>query len=343
MNPLQQASNLLQVPNALNTQNRFSSFGAPSPLSQPLNNSNTAFGSASRLASNATFGQASQLGSASISGQSGQSISTSPFGQATRLASTSGFGQPSSLGANSPFTTNSTANPFSNQQSQANFSLSSASPFAVSNNNDINNRTNDQPTSTFGQPGFGQQSTNPVSSFSGSNPNVNQISPFAQNTQSNSNNAIQSLHTSFDQNRQSQSISPFQANNDNNMMTPLSHAHPSALSQTNESTATPALSDYAGHRNGQLQTWKGRSVTNIEGNNYYHKTGNNTGSSKDLERIWFPDGPPVNNSYAIESGEAYAKYGADLEQQYRTCAQHGRFTDGIPILAPQRAWTRFDL
>lgn len=320
--------------------NTSSAFGQASQLG----GSTPAFGQASQPGPAATFGQSSQLGNNSPFAQASQTGATSAFGQASQLGGTSAFGQPSSLGGSSAFGQASALG-----QSKPAFGQSTQPGNAFSSS---------QPTSAFGQPTQMNQAS-PFAAAAQAVPATS--SPFAGAVQTQSTpfgggsafgQTNQSTSSPFGQ--ASQSSSPFaqpaqqQSQNQANtsaVKSPFapSHGHPpQATASAAGDTATPPLSSYVQQSNGYLQSWRGRPVTYIDNVPYFSKTGN-VRDSNSLERIWFPGGPPASNAYAADKEELYQKAGATIEEAYRHCAETGDFHGKVPLLAPIRAWTRYDI
>lgn len=311
-----------------------SAFGQPSQMGAP-----PAFGQPSQTGASSAFGQPSQPGASSAFGQ------PSAFGQASQLGGGSAFGKPSSLGASNAFgqasglgqpkpafgQPSAAGNPFSNPQSSSGFGqpsqIGQASPFAAA----------------------AQQQQQQTATGAGSG-----LWPQQQNAQGGNTSGFAggSASMAVDLVAQQPAQGPTQANT-SAIKSPFAvgHTHPppqagpavaGGVAGSTNDTPTPPISSYAQHRNGQLNSWRGAPVTQKEGIPYFSKTGNIRDASS-LERIWFPDGPPAGNPYTAESEELFAKAGSEVESAYRSCAEQGAFNGMVPLLAPIRAWTRFDL
>ncbi|KAF2155330.1 hypothetical protein K461DRAFT_292200 [Myriangium duriaei CBS 260.36] len=333
-----------------------SAFGQPSQMG-----AKPAFGQPSQPSAGSAFGQPSQLGGSSAFGQPSQPATASPFGQPSQIGGGSAFGKPSGLGTSGAFGQPSSlgqsrspfgqpsqpSSTFSNQQSSGGFGQPSqpiqSSPFATAAQQ--NQQTNTG--SGFGQSGFGQQPQASQNPFGGAA--QNQQSPFATASQTNTaqnpfSQNTQSSASSFGQPSQQQSQTQTQANT-SAVKSPFAPTHthppPGAVASSGD-TATPSVNSYAQHANGQLRSWRGRPVAYIDGAPYFSKTGN-VNNSQSLERVWFPEGPPAGNPYTADSEELYSKAGGSVEETYRRCSEQGIFQGSVPLLAPQRAWTRYDI
>jgi len=86
--------------------------------------------------------------------------------------------------------------------------------------------------------------------------------------------------------------------------------------------------------NGRILTWHGKPVKYIENVPCYQGTGNT------WERIWFPDGAPLPQSWEPPSQE----YTQEMIQAYQYLMQNGQFQGGImPEIAPRVEMARFDV
>ncbi|KAG8630609.1 hypothetical protein KVT40_002228 [Elsinoe batatas] len=353
-----------------------SAFGQPSQMGgasgfgQP---STSAFGQPSQPGATSAFGQPSQPGATSAFGQPSQSGTTSAFGQPSQMGGTSTFGKPSQPGASAFGQPSQPGTSAFGQPSQSGASAfgqpfqpttsAFGQPSPVGGGGAFGQPSGQgQTTSAFGQPSqpgnsfsnqqssgaFGQPNQPNTSSpfaagaqqASGTSPfaaAANRPSPFAQQQHASSGNAT----NPFSQPSQS-TPSPFAQANTSAVKSPM--AQPQAAPQAGGATdtATPPLNTYAQIQGNQLRSWYGKPVTYIDNQPYYSKTGNLRDDSS-LERIWHPEGAPQPNPYTQDKEELYAKYGSTVEAQYKTCAEQGRFTAGIPLLAPKREWIRFDV
>ena len=321
--------------------------GADSAYGQPSQpGATSAFGQPSQPGSTSAFGQPSQPGATSAFGQPSQPGTTSAFGQPSQLSGGSAFGAPSAVGGTGAFGQPSapvqSGSAFGQPSQPGNpFQQNQSSPFAAAQSQPANT------SSPFGQPSqagpspFAAAGQNKSSPFAAAGQSNTSSGPFGQSTQASA--------SPFAQNAQQQGQSQNQANTSAVKSPFTSHAHPPASTNTQgpatgatNDTATAPITSYAQHANGQLRSWKGNAVKYVDGSPYFSRTGN-VNDAASLERIWCPDGPPTTNIYMSEAEELYQKYGSAVEGAYRTCAEQGSFEGPVPLLAPTRAWTRYDI
>ncbi|TKA27942.1 hypothetical protein B0A50_04007 [Salinomyces thailandicus] len=317
-----------------------SAFGAPSALG----GTGSAFGKPSGLGGNSVFGQASQP----AFGQS--SFGKPDFGQASQPTG----GQP--------------------QQQQTPFSSQSAqpSPFAAaagqSSGFGAASQAQQLPTNPFAQAGGAQQSSGfgAAGSQPGSNPFANKpasIPAFGQPSQpangfglaSQQNNSGGGFGSGFGQSSRvatsESSSTPFGApsqtsagsNSGFGSAAAPNTAPPPQQPKGTFSTGPSATSHYTTRTaNGTLQTWKKQPVRYDEANNPSFLNP----STRKSERIWHPNGPPLNaNPYAEAPPEVYTtELVAMLKEAYDHVSETGTFKDGImPEIPPKREWVRWDL
>lgn len=339
-----------QTSSAFGQPSSTSGFGKPSSLGQ----SSSTFGpqqSATEPVS--VFGKPAQPGRPSTSfGQPastlGQPTSIAPsfgqpsnpisaFGQPTTSAvafgspsAPAGFGQASSLGQqHAPAST--LGAPGSSHQAQSGFSQVNnvfGQPSAPAPSNAFSQAPTSS-TSVFGQhptqttSGFGQPTT------AVSNPFAQPAAVLAPNTFSQPSTASSNLRQPPTQpsNVFGQPSNPF------SRAPPESSKGPfGTLADTQSKTKTQQEhATYAGDR---LKTWKGKPVF-YEENIPYTRA-----QDGELEKIYFPNGPPPLTKSPELPDELYDD---GTKENYKFMLSHGAFKDGImPNLPPKRAWCKWD-
>lgn len=123
----------------------------------------------------------------------------------------------------------------------------------------------------------------------------------------------------------------------------------SAISSSPSTSADPSTYSTRDPQSGRLRTWKNRPVEYVpknpaepnEFNACYRRADDNQ-----LERIWFPDGPPGQQKDAVAPEEWYAdeeKVGK-LKEEFDYVRNNGAFKDGVmPDIPPKADWVAWDI
>ena len=99
--------------------------------------------------------------------------------------------------------------------------------------------------------------------------------------------------------------------------------------------STPDLSTYAQFSNGRLMSWKGKQVTEIDGQMCYRR------EDGQWERIWFPNGAPELPTASDIPEDIYME---DVKDDFGYLGANGAFKNGaMPELPPKAGWARFDI
>ena len=358
-------------PNRFLNSNNTASSPQPNPFggsssSAPFN----AFGTQSQPGVTSAFGQPASLGmKPSPFGQPSQLGQTaSPFGQPSQLGQkASPFGQPSQLGHGpSPFGQPASLN--SQQSNPFAQNKTTSSPFAVAANNSAFGSTA-QPTglNVFGQPlqppggnifsqsgtqpaanAFGASSTTNASSFAAqdaSTGNTITPNPFGQSPAQTAKPGAFGSTQAFNPpsafgNAGQRDLNGTSAANDRGFGTDGSNPNPFPVDVLNpngpeSSHSHPDIRTYSIRDVGnKLISWKSKPVSYVENEPYFRK------EDGSLERIWFPNGPPIYS--AATEPPIDEIHPTDLDG-HKFLLEHGTFKDGImPNVAPQREYCRWD-
>ena len=338
------------------TFDQASTFGQPSamttasePGSSAFAKPATTFGQPSAPVS--AFGQPSSMGQQSSAFGQPSSLGTKPpafgqtgFGQASQLGRpATSFGQPSSTfrqASSSAPTFGRPSVPSAFGQGQQQTSAFGAPPASGANQQDS---SFGKPVTSFGSPSaptqqgmFGQSAvpatSNPfaqaqapaaISAWgqSASVPAQPSISAFGQPAAAQSN--------AFGNAQNGQTTTPFARSS--TATTDTASGNLNGISASN-SAHTQTRRD----AQGKLTSWKGKPVI-YEKDEPHFKRGDGN-----LERIWFPDGPPppapTKNPEVPED-----TYDEATKENYMYMEEHGVFKDGIiPELPPKREWVDWD-
>lgn len=289
-----------------------SSFGQPSALGRPpvtigLPTSN--FGRPS--SSGSAFGQAAAVspfgsgqGTSSTQGATAVSGVTQPrnvFEQRPASSQPTSFGQPSFPATRNPFGPAATVNATTLGQTSSQPTNIFAKP------------TSSQSTTTFGQPPIAQLNQTPASSgqfgHSGNTTTTSTLNP----------PSFSAPATTFGQPSAAAPTPAFGGRVPN-----------STTTMARKTTATNPQRNAAG----KLISWKGKPVS------YSDEEPCIKGMDGSLERIWFPDGPPVFLKTEEPPLEAYDE---GTKEVYRLLRETGTLKDGVlPELPPRREWCSWD-
>ncbi|KAF2835831.1 hypothetical protein M501DRAFT_997503 [Patellaria atrata CBS 101060] len=300
----------------------------------------------------ASSGQPGAVGPGAFFGQPTGRVQNTTFSQAAPSTNNSAFGQPSSMGQDATMGQPKFGLPSTAQRAtvaQPTFGKPSASRgiiFGQTSNTGQSAFTNQ----TQGQGGIFGQASAQTSAFG--QPDTQQ-SLFAQNQ--NQNQQTSSAFQSFPQPLQPVASNAFAQKSQafsgqqglpagpslaqNAFSQHLNGSSGAAQANGTGSLAVASSDDprtYSTRDNqNRLLTWKGRPVKYEDGKAFYRREDN------ELERIFFPEGPPPQNPYTEELPDAYTD---KVEVAYEYLINNDSFQDGVmPDVAPKREWLRFDI
>ncbi|KAI9778168.1 MAG: hypothetical protein M1816_004252 [Peltula sp. TS41687] len=300
--PFGQPTQPAQQLNAFGQPSRFQSANAP--FSQPAQQLN-AFGQPSMLAGNRFGGGGFGAPVQNAAGAFGQpsQLAGTPFGQQAQAQNNMpAFGQPA-------FGQPALGQPQNNMSSFGQPAFGQPT-FAQPQNN----------TTGFGAPAFGQPSqTAPFSAFppaaAGNVPPPAIANPMEQSSTS------PEVRSTEANNRAARGPSPWTA---------PQLGSSDIMGVESYSTRDPATN--------KLRTWKGKPVEYVDDEPFFRRDEIDDG---ELEKIWFPDGPPPVNK---DTELPIEMYDEKTKEAYLYLKEHGVFKDGwIPELPPRSEWIRWDI